>query len=494
MHKKPLLLALLVLGTAFWGLSYSVVKAGMSYADPFSFLVYKFVGAALAVALLFPRQVARLTWRATGWGILLALPLFAGSALQTIGLQTTSAANAAFLTGLSVLLVPLGKALLYRQSVAPQMWTAGALALLGLYVVAVGGSGWHLHPGDGWVIACAFGFAAYILLVGRAAHEPYPMALLVVQLLSCGVLARLTGWASSQALAVPTAGVFWQAIGFTALLATAYMYGVQHYAQQYISEEKVALTHLCEPIFAALSGALLLHEAITLRTTLGGMLIFCAMVLSELPPGIWRRRQRHGSQVGTVQPATKSAVACQPQRPRILSLTLSHLPMSTPFVRVERATAADIPALLPLMERLADFEHYRDLFAVTAEILYEQGFAQQPPAFYCLVARPADGQLGGMLVYYFIPFTASARPTLFIKELFVDEAYRGQQLGEELMRAAAQAAVAHGCGAVRWAVAAWNEGGRRFYERLGAQANPVWIDYSLSGDALQALAHPQLAD
>lgn len=161
--------------------------------------------------------------------------------------------------------------------------------------------------------------------------------------------------------------------------------------------------------------------------------------------------------------------------------------MSTSLFRVEPATAADIPALLPLMERLADFEHYRDMFAVTVEVLYQQGFARQPPDFYCLVARHADGQLGGVLVYYFLPFTASARPTLFIKELFVDEAYWGQQLGEELMRAAARAAVAHGCGAVRWAVAAWNEAGRRFYERLGAQANPVWVDYSLSGHALRAL-------
>ncbi|WP_303310208.1 GNAT family N-acetyltransferase [Hymenobacter sp. BT730] len=162
---------------------------------------------------------------------------------------------------------------------------------------------------------------------------------------------------------------------------------------------------------------------------------------------------------------------------------------TSPF-RVDLATAADIPALLPLMEGLADFEHYRDTFAVTADVLYRQGFSQQPPDFYCLVARHDEGHLGGLLVYYFIPFTASARPTLFIKELFVAESYRGHHLGEELMRAAARAAVAHGCGAIRWAVAAWNEAGRRFYERLGAQANPVWVDYSLSGDALLALTTP----
>jgi ribosomal protein S18 acetylase RimI-like enzyme len=104
------------------------------------------------------------------------------------------------------------------------------------------------------------------------------------------------------------------------------------------------------------------------------------------------------------------------------------------------------------------------------------------------VARHAEGHQAGLLVYYFIPFTASATPTLFIKELFVAEPYRGHHLGQELMRAAARAAVAQGCGAVRWAVANWNEAAQRFYERLGARANAVWVDYSLSGTALRSLA------
>lgn len=291
MPKKSLFLGLLIMGTAFWGISYSVVKTGVGYADPYSFQTYKFLLAAAAVALLFPRQLAHLRWRTVGWGLLLALPQFLGSTLQTIGLQTTSAANGAFLTGLSVLLVPLGKALLYRQAVAPKMWAAGTLALVGLYVVAVPG-GWHLHAGDGWILACAVAFAGYVLLGGRTAREPHLMAMLVVQLLGCAGLARLSGWGAGYVLAVPTAGAFWQAVGFTALLATAYGYGVQHYAQQYLSEEKVALTHLGEPIFAALAGAVLLHEALTPRTVLGGLLIFGAMVLAEVKLRGWGRRPK----------------------------------------------------------------------------------------------------------------------------------------------------------------------------------------------------------
>ena len=157
----------------------------------------------------------------------------------------------------------------------------------------------------------------------------------------------------------------------------------------------------------------------------------------------------------------------------------------TPTIRL--ATSTDIPRLLPLMRGLAEYEHYLHVFAVTEEVLYRQGFEKSPPDFYALVSD-SGAELLGMLVYYFIPFTATAKPTLFIKELYVSEAARGQKVGERLMAKAAAQALEHGCGGMRWAVADWNAGGKKFYQRLGAAPNPVWIDYGLSGEALGKLA------
>jgi GNAT superfamily N-acetyltransferase len=149
---------------------------------------------------------------------------------------------------------------------------------------------------------------------------------------------------------------------------------------------------------------------------------------------------------------------------------------------------ADIPQLLDLMRRLAEFEGYAAHFAVDEETLREQGFRRQPADFHALVAEDAGACLAGMLVYYFVPFTFRARPTLFVKELYVRESVRGRRVGEELMRAAAGEALRRGCAAIKWQVADWNRDGRRFYERLGATADPVWIDYGVSGAALEALA------
>lgn len=160
-----------------------------------------------------------------------------------------------------------------------------------------------------------------------------------------------------------------------------------------------------------------------------------------------------------------------------------------PMTQVRFAVESDVPALLDLMRGLAEFEGYADKFAVTEQVLIEQGFRRSPPDFECLVAEDADGKPAAMLVFYMIPFAFRAKPTLFVKELYVDEDRRGNGYGDRLMRAAAAEAVRRGCALMKWQVAEWNTGAARFYERLGATADTEWVDYSVSGDALANLGN-----
>lgn len=158
---------------------------------------------------------------------------------------------------------------------------------------------------------------------------------------------------------------------------------------------------------------------------------------------------------------------------------------------IRRAAPGDAPALLALMRGLASFEGYAADFAVDEATLQRQGFARVPPDFYALVAEsPGEiHELVGMLVYYLIPFTFRARPTLYIKELYVAETGRGLGVGEALMRAAAGAAIEHDCATIKWQVAEWNADAQRFYERLGAKPAREWVEYALSESALRALAN-----
>lgn len=156
-------------------------------------------------------------------------------------------------------------------------------------------------------------------------------------------------------------------------------------------------------------------------------------------------------------------------------------------MEIRKAVETDIPKLLGLMRELAVFEKYIETFGVNEDVLREQGFRRSPPDFHCLVACE-DDEMMGMLVYYFILFTARARPSLVIKELYVAESYRSKGIGRLLMQAVAKEAMQSGCAAMKWQVAPWNAGSVRFYERLGAKINRDWIDFEMGEETFRGLS------
>lgn len=150
--------------------------------------------------------------------------------------------------------------------------------------------------------------------------------------------------------------------------------------------------------------------------------------------------------------------------------------MKVKEIKIRKAVETDSEKLWVLMKELAVFEKYFDVFAITPEIVKESGFRKSPADFYSFVADD-NGQIAGMLVYYFLPYTAANKPAVYLKELYVDPAYRGQKVGEQLMNALHAEAKLNNCAQIKWTVATWNEGGKKFYERLGASENKEWLNY-----------------
>jgi GNAT superfamily N-acetyltransferase len=156
-------------------------------------------------------------------------------------------------------------------------------------------------------------------------------------------------------------------------------------------------------------------------------------------------------------------------------------------MKIRKAIEADIPDLLPLMRELAEFEKYAKDFAITEEILREQGFRRSPADFHCLIAEES-GQLVGFLVHYFVPFTYRAKPNIIIKELYVAKEHRSKRVGELLMKGVAKEAARPGCGMIKWWVAERNERGIKFYEQLGAKIDTGWLEFQMSEQAFRDLA------
>lgn len=288
MTNARIFFLLLILGTAFWGISFSLVKEGIGDGSPFVFLAYKFALAAQVLCIIFVRRLRRLSYSALIAGMLIGLPLFLGNVFQTIGLQHTSVTNSAFITGLDVLMIPLFKWGLFRRPVQGRVWISCLLALFGLYLI-VAQNGLKLNVGDLWTMACAVFFASYVLSVGHFAHRYDPLQTVIVALAFCAAGCALAGALDTRAVWMPVEATFWQGVLFAALFATAFMYAVQSSAQRHIPEEKVALAYLCEPVFAALAGVILLGETLSLRTVIGAGLILSAMVLAEIDFGAFQR-------------------------------------------------------------------------------------------------------------------------------------------------------------------------------------------------------------
>ena len=143
---------------------------------------------------------------------------------------------------------------------------------------------------------------------------------------------------------------------------------------------------------------------------------------------------------------------------------------------IRKAEEKDSEKIWVLMEKLAVFEKYINSFAITREIVKDSGFRKDPPSFYCIVADYNDSIIG-MLVYYYLPYTAQNRPAVYMKELYVDENYRGRKIGEQLMTALRKEAEINNCKQIKWTVAPWNKAGQKFYERLGASENTEWLNY-----------------
>ena len=150
-------------------------------------------------------------------------------------------------------------------------------------------------------------------------------------------------------------------------------------------------------------------------------------------------------------------------------------------VAVREAVAADAAPLLELMRALARFEGYDAAFAVTQAELLARGLAGGGAhEFTAFVAADADGTLAGYAVVLEIAFTFDLRPTLVLKELYVDAGRRARGIGAALLARVLAHARARGGGRLEWRVLPGNEAAMAFYRRAGGAPDRAWEHWTLS--------------
>ena len=288
-NQKMLGNILLLITAMIWGAAFVFQRVGMESIGPVTFTSARMWLAALTAgtASFFlggkkPEADKRGTGRDTLLGgICCGLFLAAASLFQQYGLITTTAGKAGFITALYILIVPILNFAVFRQKSGLHVWLAIAIGVFGMYLLCMT-EGFRLTRGDTLVSCCALVFSGHILCCDRFSRRADPVRLSVVQFITValvsGVVALLVenpSRAQIKAAAIPIlwCGVMSGGVGYT----------LQMVAQSFTDPTVASLLMSLESVFAALTGALFLHERMSGRELLGCVIMFAAIVLVQFP-------------------------------------------------------------------------------------------------------------------------------------------------------------------------------------------------------------------
>ena len=149
------------------------------------------------------------------------------------------------------------------------------------------------------------------------------------------------------------------------------------------------------------------------------------------------------------------------------------------------AERRDVPLILRYIRELARYEKLEEEVVATEEILEEWLFDKEKAE---VIFAVVEGKEVGFALFFHNFSTFLGRAGIYLEDLYVEPAHRGQGIGTALLRELARIAAARGCGRLEWWCLDWNTPSIEFYRSLGAEAMDDWTVYRISGETLSKLA------
>lgn len=282
--------ALLLAFTAFiWGTAFVAQSVGMEYIGPFTFNgVRSIIGAfTLLPCILFQKKSCRKIIEEGSsrkdlvvGGLLCGALLFVASSLQQIGIKYTSAGKAGFITSCYIVIVPL-IGIFMKKTSGWKIWAAVVLALAGLYCLCIT-DGFTVGKGDIFIFLCAMAFSAHILVIDYFSPRVNGVVLSCIQFFVCGVasLPCMFVFETTDMVAIISA---WMPILYAGVLSCGVAYTLQIIGQRNVNPTIASLILSLESCFSVLAGWVILHEKLSIKESLGCVLMFVAIILAQLP-------------------------------------------------------------------------------------------------------------------------------------------------------------------------------------------------------------------
>lgn len=282
---------MLLLTAAIWGVAFVAQSVGMDYIGPFTFnAIRSLVGGLVLIPCIWllnrkkpaaqedtPAQSDRTLFIG---GICCGVALAVASSLQQMGIQYTSVGKAGFITALYIVIVPL-LGLLFKRRVSGLIWVAVVIAVGGMYLLCIT-EGFSVGKGDLLVMASAFCFSAHILIIDYFSPKADGVKMSCIQFLVCGLLCAVPMLIMERP-SLPQILAAWMPLIYAGVFSCGVGYTLQIVGQRHIDPTIASLILSLESVISVLAGWVILGQKLTVRERIGCILVFCAIILAQLP-------------------------------------------------------------------------------------------------------------------------------------------------------------------------------------------------------------------
>lgn len=280
-RRTTLLAAAALLGlAACWGSTFFLIKDLLDRVPTVDFLALRFSIASLALLLVAPKAVARLSPTVRRHAAVLGLLYGVAQILQTAGLAHTPASVSGFVTGLYVVCTPLLAAAILRTRIPPITWWAVALATVGLGVLAL--NGFSIGYGELITLSSAVLYALHIVGLGAWSSAQDAVGMTILQIMVIAVVCTLS--TVHDGIVLPDRTSDWVSVAYMAVVVGALGLLGQTWAQAHLPPTRSAIIMSMEPVFASFFAVWLGGEDLTARLLVGGSMVLVAMLTVELAP------------------------------------------------------------------------------------------------------------------------------------------------------------------------------------------------------------------
>nr|WP_218167573.1 DMT family transporter [Serratia liquefaciens] len=272
--------AVLIFITMIWGGTFLAVHLAMQVSGPFFFVGLRFAAATLVLTLFSLRSLRGLTWYELKAGVFIGIAIMFGYGLQTVGLQTISSSQSAFITAMYVPMVPLLQWLVLGRFPGVMAWVGVLLAFSGLMLLAAPSStDMALSIGEILTLIGTLGMAAEIILIGAYAGKVNVKRVTVVQLATASLAAFLMMVPTGESVPPYSNYLLYSAVGLG--LASAIIQVTMNWAQRSVSPTRATVIYAGEPVWAGLVGRIA-GERLPGVALLGCSLIVLGVLVSEM--------------------------------------------------------------------------------------------------------------------------------------------------------------------------------------------------------------------